>query len=434
MMNYQSSSRFLTTVPQSKQYNPFPTPHSNLKPIRSKPNSRSFTSQTTPTPPHQPVETVKPSQPSTSPTPPPPPPPTAEPTQIPPTPTTDAAASQTAVNQAKTTQTRAVYLDRRDNVHSYESGQFHVETGKRLSDKNTNWLYYLTAMGFASLGMSFVAVPLYQAFCQMTGSGGQVRRDQQIDELNRYMQRTHDLGDVTLRPIEVTFQSTVDINLDWSFYPCQKDITLRIGETALAFFRARNNGDKPVIGVSTYNVLPPQAGLYFNKIQCFCFDEQRLRAGEEVDMPVFFFLDPAMADDWRMDNVDQITLCYTFFEVQEDQVEEAVQGLNEVRSKNNDRIAATGMVAVPTGDITIPTDREYKTYTHTMTINVVEPKTIDISTDHAKPTAMNEEAMICPIIPPTATHNPSGISLMQSPQPRIVSDEEAKRNEASVTQ
>lgn len=118
--------------------------------------------------------------------------------------------------------------------------------------------------------------------------------------------------------------------MDWTFEPCQREITLRIGETALAFYQAKNNMPKAFVGVSTYNVLPPQAGLYFNKIQCFCFDEQRLRAGEEMDMPVFFFLDPAMADDWRLDGVDQVTLSYTFFPAGEDQEDTHIAGLNSV--------------------------------------------------------------------------------------------------------
>lgn len=85
------------------------------------------------------------------------------------------------------------------------------------------------------------------------------------------------------------------------------------GETALAFYTAYNPTDKPITGVSTYNVLPMRAGLYFSKIQCFCFEEQRLKPHEEIDMPVFFFVDPAILDDPAMENVRDITLSYTFF-------------------------------------------------------------------------------------------------------------------------
>lgn len=167
------------------------------------------------------------------------------------------------------------------------------------------------------LAISYLAVPLYETFCQVSGFGGTTQRDQVIRERNSYMEKVEDAGagDVPLREVTVKFEANVHPSMDWAFKPCQQEIKLRIGETALAFFQARNDFDRPFTGVSLYNVLPPQAGLYFNKIQCFCFDEQRLLADEEIDMPLFFFIDPAMADDWRMDTVDHVTLSYTFFPV-----------------------------------------------------------------------------------------------------------------------
>ena len=93
------------------------------------------------------------------------------------------------------------------------------------------------------------------------------------------------------------------------------------GETALAFYTAKNNSDKAIIGVATYNVIPSKAALYFNKIQCFCFEEQRLEPGEEVDMPVFFFIDPEMLNDPSLCNVNNIILSYTFFKTGEETVE-----------------------------------------------------------------------------------------------------------------
>jgi len=130
--------------------------------------------------------------------------------------------------------------------------------------------------------------------------------------------------------VTVRFEATVHPSLDWEFRPCQDEIKLRIGDTALAFYKAKNNMPQPWVGVATYNVLPASAGLYFNKIQCFCFDEQRLRSGEEMDMPLFFFLDPAMADDWRMDGIDLVTLSYTFFPVAEDEIEAIDPRVNRV--------------------------------------------------------------------------------------------------------
>lgn len=104
------------------------------------------------------------------------------------------------------------------------------------------------------------------------------------------------------------------------------------GETALAFYTVKNKTDKAILGVATYNVHPPKAGLYFNKIQCFCFDEQRLKPREEIDMPVFFFIDPEILNDPSMDNVHEITLSYTFFKTDEDN-EEAIQ---EIIRKNRE--------------------------------------------------------------------------------------------------
>ena len=113
--------------------------------------------------------------------------------------------------------------------------------------------------------------------------------------------------------IEIVFTSNVHSTLPWEFRPAQLDIKLVPGETALAFYTVKNNADYAITGVATYNVYPPKAGLYFNKIQCFCFEEQRLGAKEEIDMPVFFFVDPEIVDDPAMDNVNNITLSYTFF-------------------------------------------------------------------------------------------------------------------------
>ncbi len=190
--------------------------------------------------------------------------------------------------------------------------------GKRetLRDKNRTLGYYFIAIAIVALGLSYLAVPLYAAFCQMTGFGGTTQRDVKLEDRNNYMAKTEGLDESNpLREVTVRFEANVHPSMNWSFYPCQTEIKLRIGETSLAFYKAKNKFERAFTGVSTYNVLPATAGLYFNKIQCFCFDEQRLRAGEEMDMPLFFFLDPAMADDWRMDPVDQITLSYTFFPV-----------------------------------------------------------------------------------------------------------------------
>ena len=101
--------------------------------------------------------------------------------------------------------------------------------------------------------------------------------------------------------------------MPWIFKPQQTEVVLTPGETALAFYTAKNRTQSSITGVATYNVFPPKAGIYFNKIQCFCFEEQRLRSEEEIDMPVLFFIDPEFLDDPAMDSVNSITLSYTFF-------------------------------------------------------------------------------------------------------------------------
>jgi len=120
------------------------------------------------------------------------------------------------------------------------------------------------------------------------------------------------------RLITVRFDSTVGDVMPWSFVPTQLDVKVVPGETALSFLTATNHSDKAITGVATYNVHPPRAGIYFNKIQCFCFEEQRLLPGETVDMPVFFFIDPEYADDPQLSKVANITLSYTFFQTDED--------------------------------------------------------------------------------------------------------------------
>jgi cytochrome c oxidase assembly protein subunit 11 len=122
--------------------------------------------------------------------------------------------------------------------------------------------------------------------------------------------------------ITVRFDSTVGDVLPWTFVPAQLDVKVVPGETALSFFTATNKSDKAITGVATYNVHPPKVGLYFNKIQCFCFEEQRLLPGETVDMPVFFFIDPEIVDDPQLRHVNNVTLSYTFFQTDVDYEDE----------------------------------------------------------------------------------------------------------------
>ncbi|OWR54711.1 cytochrome c oxidase assembly protein cox11 [Danaus plexippus plexippus] len=161
-----------------------------------------------------------------------------------------------------------------------------------------------------TVGLSYAAVPLYRIFCQAYSYGGttaQAEANETISKMNA----------VKERPIKIRFNADVASSMQWNFKPQQVDITVVPGETALAFYTARNPTDKPVIGISTYNVIPFDAGQYFNKIQCFCFEEQQLNPHEQVDMPVFFYIDPEFMEDPKMEFVDEIVLSYTFFEAKE---------------------------------------------------------------------------------------------------------------------
>jgi len=125
------------------------------------------------------------------------------------------------------------------------------------------------------------------------------------------------------RVLKITFTADVNDEMPWKFKPQQQSVKVVPGETALAFYKATNPTKSAITGVATYNVFPPKAGLYFNKIQCFCFEEQRLRPGEEIDMPVFFFIDKEILTDASLDHVNNITLSYTFFKTGGD--DEAVE-------------------------------------------------------------------------------------------------------------
>ncbi len=171
----------------------------------------------------------------------------------------------------------------------------------------------LTGIVVGMVGLSFASVPLYRLFCQVTGYGGTTQIAAAAP------------GAVNERVIKVRFNADTAPGLPWRFKPVQREIALRVGEPGLAYFRARNLTDRAVTGTSTFNVTPLKAGQYFNKVQCFCFDEQRLEAGQEVDMTVSFFIDPEIAADRNLDEVKTITLSYTFFRAPGDENVEAKQ-------------------------------------------------------------------------------------------------------------
>ena len=157
--------------------------------------------------------------------------------------------------------------------------------------------------GFAALmvGAAFAAVPLYDLFCRVTGFDG-------TPVIGRAPS-----GRVLDRPIAVRFDANVAPGLDWRFAAETAQVSVKPGETTTIFYKVRNAGRAARAGVATFNVQPALAGAYFVKIQCFCFQEQRLEAGAEMDFPVVFYIDPAIADDPNVKDLHAITLSYTYF-------------------------------------------------------------------------------------------------------------------------
>lgn len=153
-------------------------------------------------------------------------------------------------------------------------------------------------IGMGSLG--WAAVPLYDLFCRVTGYGGTTQ--------------VADAGSMEISDHEVAvyFDASKARDMEWEFKPVQTSIDVRLGETALVFYEAYNPTDRPIAGVANFNVAPYAAGPHFNKIACFCFEEQVLMPGERVEMPVTFFVDPAMLDDVEARGIPEITLSYTF--------------------------------------------------------------------------------------------------------------------------
>ena len=164
----------------------------------------------------------------------------------------------------------------------------------------------LVAVPVAMGALAWASAPLYRLFCQVTGFGGTPGIAAEAPQ-----------AAADAPSIEIRFNADIAPDLDWRFGPVERAVTVRLGEPALAFYRAENLGDEPVIGAATFNVTPLKAGAYFSKIDCFCFTEQRLGPGERADMPVSFFIDPAIAEDPNVRDVGTITLSYTFFRAQE---------------------------------------------------------------------------------------------------------------------
>ncbi|KAL1623376.1 Cytochrome c oxidase assembly protein cox11, mitochondrial [Diplodia seriata] len=181
-------------------------------------------------------------------------------------------------------------------------------------NKNRSTAYYTLSIILGTVALSYGSVPMYKMICQTTGWGGQPIKSAAHASLDG--DPAERLKPVTSsRRLRITFNGSVSDVLPWKFVPQQREVRVLPGETALAFYTATNMSDEDIIGVATYSVTPGQVAPYFSKIQCFCFEEQRLNKGETVDMPVFFYIDPSFVDDINMKGIESIVLSYSFFSI-----------------------------------------------------------------------------------------------------------------------
>lgn len=187
---------------------------------------------------------------------------------------------------------------------------------------NTRTLAMLAGIVVLMGALSWAAVPFYSWFCRVTGYGGTT---------NVATEASDTVLDETVR---VRFDANVDPDMGWTFRPMQRDMTLRIGENAIAYYEATNITDQPITGTASFNVAPEVAGYYFNKIDCFCFTEQVLAPGERVEMPVTFFVDAGLVDDRDAGRVRDITLSYTFHRTDDATSKQAALNTDTSRTTN----------------------------------------------------------------------------------------------------
>jgi cytochrome c oxidase assembly protein subunit 11 len=167
----------------------------------------------------------------------------------------------------------------------------------------TKTVVQTVSLVFVMGGLAWASVPFYDWFCRVTGFGG-------------VPEQVEAAGDEILdQTIKVRFDGTLNSGMAWEFKPVQREMEVRIGETGLAFYEAYNPTSRPIAGQASYNVTPYTAGAFFDKIDCFCFQEQVLAPGERVQMPVSFYVDPEIVDDRDGQYVHTITLSYTFYEI-----------------------------------------------------------------------------------------------------------------------
>jgi len=176
-------------------------------------------------------------------------------------------------------------------------------TDSAVNVRNRRVGMYALIAALAMLGLGFASAPLYRLFCQVTGYGGTTQRVTEGDASR---------VSVAANTMSIRFDANVERTMPWKFAPVQVTDTVSIGARDMAIFTAKNLSSESVTGTATFNVEPEAAGKYFNKVQCFCFTEQTLRPGQEVRMPVIYYVDPKIMDDPDAKDIEQITLSYTF--------------------------------------------------------------------------------------------------------------------------
>ncbi len=172
--------------------------------------------------------------------------------------------------------------------------------------RNLNLLMVLVGVVAGMTGLAYASVPLYRIFCEVTGFDGTPQRAAVAPT------------EISDRVVRVTFTADVAGGLGWHFQPLQRNLELKVGEHKLAYYVAENLEAKPVTGRATFNVSPEMFGAYFTKIECFCFTEQTLQPGQRMEMPVSFFVDPALLENPALNKLNDITLSYTFFRAVDD--------------------------------------------------------------------------------------------------------------------
>lgn len=193
-----------------------------------------------------------------------------------------------------------------------------MDQNTALQAKNKRMLVMVVLVVVTMIGASFAAVPLYRVFCQITGFGG-------TPQLADAAPNEDEILD---RKITVKFNTDTARNIPWSFSADKREIELKLGQQGLISFSARNNGPHPVTGVAVYNVTPPKVGKYFHKIACFCFGEQTLNPGETASYPVVFFIDPRLDQDPNMQDLTNITLSYTYFQTDSEELDQAIEAFD----------------------------------------------------------------------------------------------------------